>query len=287
LTSRPANSLDPALTVLRCGARALDLTRVIIMGVLNITPDSFFDGGRHRDLDAALRRAAAMADEGAEIIDIGGESTRPGAAPVSEAEELARVVPVIEAVHDRVDAVISVDTSKPAVMRAAIAAGAGFINDVYALRQPGALAAATAAGVPVCLMHMQGEPRSMQAAPEYGNVVASVVEFLRERVATAREAGIPHDQLVIDPGFGFGKTLSHNVDLLRNLPEFLQLGLPVLVGLSRKSLIGGLIGAPVQERAAASVALALIAAQNGAHIVRVHDVAMTRDAIRTWEAVRS
>ena len=268
-------------------SRQLDLGRVAIMGILNITPDSFSDGGLFLGRDRALAHALEMAADGADIIDVGGESTRPGAPAVSVEQELARVIPVIEAVRAAVELPISIDTSKPEVMRAAVAAGAGLINDVRALREPGALEAAAGLGVPVCLMHMQGEPRTMQANPVYGDVLAEVREFLAGRVAACEAAGIPRARLIVDPGFGFGKTVAHNLALLRGLPELAGLGCPVLAGLSRKSLIGAVLGLPVDERLHASVALALIAVQNGASIVRVHDVRATRDAVRMWEAVQS
>jgi dihydropteroate synthase len=272
-------------TVLHCNGRALDLGRVAIMGILNTTPDSFSDGGLFIARDAALTRARRMAEEGADIIDVGGESTRPGAQAVSAEDEIARVVPVIEAIAKEIPLPISIDTSKPEVMRAAVAAGAGLINDVRALREPGALEVAAKLKVPVCLMHMQGEPRSMQANPHYEDVVREVREFLDARIAAAEAVGIQRGQIVVDPGFGFGKTAEHNLDLLRGLREFRSLGCPMLAGLSRKSMIGKLLDLPVSQRLHASVALALIAVQNGARIVRVHDVGATREAIRMWEAV--
>jgi dihydropteroate synthase len=256
------------------------------MGILNITPDSFSDGGFFLSAHKAVAHARQMAEEGADLIDIGGESTRPGAQAVSVQEELDRVIPVIEAVTRSVALPVSIDTSKPEVMRAAVGAGAGFINDVCALREPGALDAAAALKVPVCLMHMQGEPRSMQANPDYTDVVGEVRDFLKARIEACVAAGIPRARLVVDPGFGFGKTVAHNLELLRRLGEFTGLGVPVLAGLSRKSMIGALLDLPVDRRLHASVALALIAVQNGARIVRVHDVRATRDAIRMWEAVR-
>jgi len=255
------------------------------MGILNITPDSFSDGGFFLSGEQAVLRAHQMVEEGADIIDIGGESTRPGAQPVSVQEELDRVIPVIEALAKELPLPVSVDTSKPEVMYAAVNAGAGFINDVRALREPGALDTAAGLVVPVCLMHMQGEPRSMQANPGYAEVVNDVREFLAGRIAAADTAGIGRDRIVIDPGFGFGKTVAHNLELLRRLDEFRDLGVPILAGLSRKSLIGSLLGLPVEERVHASVALALTAVQNGASVVRVHDVRATRDAVRMWEAV--
>ncbi len=270
---------------LDCGGRRLDLSRTVVMGILNVTPDSFSDGGIFFKRAEAILRAEQMVEEGADIIDIGGESTRPGAAVVSVEEELARVVPVIERLRERIPVPISIDTSKPDVMRAAVAAGATMINDVCALREPGALKAAAELKMPVCLMHMQGEPRTMQDDPVYGDVVVEVRDFLAGRIAAACDAGIPRERIVVDPGFGFGKTVAHNLALLRNLRELATLGVPVLAGLSRKSLIGKLLGLPVERRANASVALALLAVQNGARIVRVHDVAPTVEAIRMFEAV--
>lgn len=255
------------------------------MGVLNVTPDSFSDGGVFFGRDQAVAQALRLAEEGADLIDVGGESTRPGAQPVSAQEELDRVVPVIEALRTAVSIPVSIDTSKPEVMRAAVAAGAGLINDVLALRAPGALATAAALAVPVCLMHMHGEPRTMQRDPVYTDVVGEVREFLKNRRAAAIAAGIRPEQILIDPGFGFGKTAAHNLALLRDLSALCTLGAPLLAGLSRKSLIGALLGLPVEERLHASVALALIAVQNGAAIVRVHDVRATREAIRMVEAV--
>jgi dihydropteroate synthase len=255
------------------------------MGILNVTPDSFSDGGNFLFRDKAVAHARAMVAEGADIIDIGGESTRPGAKSVSVQEEMDRVIPVIEALHGEVAVPLSIDTSKPEVMRTAVAAGAGFINDVYALRAPGALEAAAELNVPVCLMHMQGEPRTMQDNPHYADVVTDVREFLAARLAAAGAAGIARERLVIDPGFGFGKTAEHNLELLRGLDIFSRLGPPVLAGLSRKSMIGKLLGLPVERRMHASVALALIAVQNGARIVRVHDVGPTVEALRMVRVV--
>lgn len=256
-----------------------------IMGVLNVTPDSFSDGGRWNDTDRAVAHAREMAEQGADVIDVGGESTRPGAAAVTMDEELDRVIPVVEAIHSALEATISVDTSKPEVMHAAANAGAGMINDIRALREPGALEAAAATGLPVCLMHMQGEPRSMQAAPRYDDVVAEVEAFLLERARSAEAAGIDHDHIVLDPGFGFGKTLDHNLALLGALPRLAAHGYPLLAGLSRKSMLEPLTGRAVDERLAGSLALVLLAAQGGAAIVRVHDVAGTRDVLRVLEAV--
>ena len=268
-----------------CGGRTLDLSRTAIMGILNVTPDSFSDGGVFIHPDAAVAHAIQMVEEGADIIDVGGESTRPGAQSVSAPEEIDRVVPIIEALHKEIRAPISIDTSKPEVMRAAVDAGAGLINDVRALQAEGALAAAAELGVPVCLMHMQGEPRTMQTDPQYGDVVAEVRDFLGQRMAAAVAAGVPRDAIILDPGFGFGKTVAHNLELLRNLKTLAALRTPVLIGLSRKHLIGKILDLPVARRVHASAALALIAAHNGAHIVRVHDVAPTREAIRMMEAV--
>jgi len=226
-----------------------------------------------------------MIAEGADILDIGGESTRPGAAAVSLDEEMARVLPLIERIAAEFDVPVSIDTSKPELMRAAVAAGAAMINDVSALRVPGAVAVIAALGVPVCLMHMQGEPRSMQAAPQYDDVLADVIRFLADRVTVCVAAGIARERLLIDPGFGFGKTLQHNLALLRGLGQFRQLGLPILVGISRKSMLGAITGKPVGERQTASVAAALMAVERGARVVRVHDVAATVDALRLWRAV--
>jgi dihydropteroate synthase len=271
---------------LDCAGRPLDLTRPRVMGVLNVTPDSFSDGGDFLSPDAALHRAERMVEEGAAVIDIGGESTRPGAPPVSAEEEISRVVPVIAAVVRWAPIPVSVDTSKPEVMRAAVDAGAGLINDVWALRRPGALETAAACAVPVCLMHMQGEPGTMQQAPAYADVVAEVAAFLAARVDACVAAGIPRGRVLLDPGFGFGKTLAHNLALLAGLRELSLLGLPVLVGLSRKSLLGALTGRAVGERLAGSLAAAVLAVERGARLVRAHDVAATVDALRVVWAVR-
>ena len=271
---------------LQCGARTLDLSAPVVMGVLNVTPDSFSDGGRFIGRDAALKHAGAMIAAGAAIIDIGGESTRPGAAPVSIAEELDRVIPVVEAIAAEYDVVISVDTSTPEVMRDSAARGAGLINDVRALQRPGALSAAAATGLAVCLMHMQGEPGTMQQAPVYRDVVSEVRQFLRSRVDACVAAGIRRDLLLLDPGFGFGKNDAHNLALLAALPQLAEDG-PVLAGLSRKSMIGRLLGRPVDDRLIGSVTLALLAAQRGARILRVHDVAETVDALRLLQALNS
>jgi len=270
---------------LQCGRHTLDLDIPVVMGVLNVTPDSFSDGGRFVELPAALAQAERLAGEGAAIIDVGGESTRPGAAPVDVEEELRRVIPVIERLVERLAVPVSVDTSKPAVMRAAIAAGASMVNDVTALRGPGAIEAVAESGVAVCLMHMQGEPRSMQKEPRYTDVLVEVRDFLRGRVACCVEAGIAVSRLVVDPGFGFGKTLEHNLELLRRLPELAADGHPVLAGLSRKSMIGQLTGRDDGERLGGSLALATLAMLAGARIVRAHDVGPTVDAIRIVAAM--
>lgn len=254
-------------------------TPVRLMGILNVTPDSFSDGGRFMDRQAALAAARRMHEEGASVIDVGGESTRPGARPVAAEEEIARVVPVIEAIHAELDVAISIDTSKPRVMDAAVRAGASMINDVMALRGEGAVETARDLAVPVCLMHMQGSPRTMQKNPRYDDVVAEVREFLLRRADACMSAGIDSDKIIIDPGFGFGKNLEHNLTLLANLEVLVETGYPVLVGLSRKSMIGAMIDRSVEQRTAASAALALIAAQKGAAIVRVHDVAETADVL--------
>ena len=275
------------MTILHCGARLLDLARPRVMGILNVTPDSFSDGGLFATTDAALRHATDLVAEGADLIDVGGESTRPGARPISVQEELDRVIPVVEALAREVPVPVSIDTTKPGVMRAAVAAGAGLINDVAALRQPGALAAAAELAVPVCLMHMQGEPGTMQRDPTYHDVVAEVRAFLAERLTACEAAGIARERLLIDPGFGFGKTLAHNLALLRGLPSLCDLGVPVLVGLSRKSMIGALLDrAPVDERLSGSLAAAVLAVERGAAIVRGHDVGPTVQALRIVAAVR-
>ena len=273
------------ITQLRCGERTLLLERPLVMGVVNLTPDSFSDGGRYLEPAQALERALTLDAEGAAILDLGGESTRPGAAPVTEQEEIRRVLPVLERLRPRTRAILSIDTSKPEVMRAAAAVGVDLINDVYALRAPGALEAAAASGCAVCLMHMQGEPRTMQHAPHYDDVVGEVRAFLAERVSACRAAGIADARIVLDPGFGFGKTLEHNLTLLRRLEALRIEGLPLLAGLSRKSMIGALTGKPSEARVHGSVAAALIAAQNGARILRVHDVAATVDALKVLTAV--
>lgn len=272
------------------GDHSLDLSRPRIMGVLNTTPDSFSDGGNYYrsgrlSLPLALQRARQMLDEGADMIDIGGESTRPGATPVSEQEELDRVVPVVEAVAGELGALVSVDTSSPAVMRESAAAGAGLINDVRALRREGALEAAQRTGLPVCLMHMQGQPDTMQKQPEYRDPVQEVRDFLLERSEACLNAGFQADQLLLDPGFGFGKSLEHNLELLRRLRELADLGYPLLVGLSRKSMLGKLLGRDVDQRLPGSLALAMASVQRGAKIIRVHDVAATCDVLRVLSAL--
>ena len=272
------------MPILRCGRHLLDLTRPRVMGVLNVTPDSFSDGGRFLDFDRALAHARKMLSDGADLIDIGGESTRPGASPTSEPDEIERVIPIVETLA-RDDAVISVDTMKPAVMRAAISAGASMINDVRALRAPETLEIAAKRDVAVCLMHMQGEPRTMQSAPVYGDVVADVRRFLEERVVACTSAGIAAVRIVVDPGFGFGKTVAHNLCLLRNLPAIASLGFPIVAGLSRKSTLGALTGRSADDRLAASIAAALSAVAHGASIIRVHDVRETVDALKVWWAI--
>ena len=275
-------------TRIDCGGRVLILERPLIMGVVNVTPDSFSDGGQLATVGAAVAHGLRLVAEGADLLDVGGESTRPGAEPVTVDEELHRVLPVIAALVAQTSVPLSVDTSKPAVMRAAVAAGAGMINDVLALRGEGALDAAAELGVPVCLMHMQGEPRSMQDAPDYADVVSEVHRFLADRVLACQFAGIEQRRLLVDPGFGFGKTLEHNLALLRGLGRFASLGVPLVAGLSRKGMLGRITGRELpQERVHASVAAALIAVQNGAAIVRVHDVTATRDALAVWQAVAS
>lgn len=270
--------------MLNCAGRPLDLARPVIMGVINTTPDSFSDGGTlyrgdRLDLEAALERARCMVVEGAAILDIGGESTRPGARPVTLQQEQDRVLPLVERIAAELDVVISVDTSSPELMRQAAGLGAGLLNDVRALRRPGALEAAAATGLPVCLMHMRGEPGNMQTDPRYDDVVAEVIAWLLERVQVCERAGIRQDGLILDPGFGFGKTVGHNLQLLQNLPHLVDQGFPVLVGLSRKSLIGKLLGREVHQRLPAGLALAVMAVERGASIVRTHDIRETADAI--------
>ena len=281
-------SLDLFAPVLDCAGRPLRLDRPRVVGILNITPDSFSDGGNHINVEDAVAHGLRMLEEGADMLDIGGESTRPGADDVSVEEELRRVIPVIEQLASRTIVPLAIDTSKPEVMRAAAAAGAGMINDVYALRREGALDAVAELGLPVCLMHMQGEPRSMQAAPHYDDVVGDVHRFLTDRLFACELAGIDRRKVMVDPGFGFGKTLEHNLALLRALERFASLGSGVYVGLSRKSMIGAMTGRQLPaERAAGSAAAALIAVQRGARMVRVHDVAATVDALAVWHAVQA
>ena len=268
-----------------CAGRTVDLSRPHVMGILNVTPDSFSDGGRFLNLDASLRHAGEMVAAGASFIDVGGESTRPGADAVSVSEELDRVIPVVEAITRELDVVVSIDTSKAELIRAAAAAGAGLVNDVRALREPGALAAAAATHLPVCLMHMQGQPEYMQNSPNYYCVTEEVLAFLEERIAACETAGIVRSRIVIDPGFGFGKTVQHNLQLLNRLPEFVQTGFPVLVGLSRKSLLGKVTGRAVEQRLAAGVAAAALAVSKGARIIRAHDVPATVDAIKMAQAM--
>ena len=273
---------------LDCAGRELRLDRPRIAGIINVTPDSFSGDGSAASTDAAIAHGLKLAEEGADLLDVGGESTRPGAESVSAEAEIARVVPVIETLAKRTSLPISIDTSKAEVMRAAVAVGAGLINDVYALRRDGALDAAAALRVPVCLMHMQGEPRTMQKDPQYEDVVSDVRRFLAERIFACEMSGIDKKRIVVDPGFGFGKTLEHNLALLRALDQFAALGVPLLVGLSRKGMIGTLTGREQHaERVAGSAAAALLAVQKGAAIVRVHDVAATRDALAVWAAVAS
>jgi dihydropteroate synthase len=273
--------------LLDCACKSLDLSKPRVMGILNVTPDSFSDGGRFVRPDEAIEQALRMVEEGAAIIDIGGESTRPGAQDVSIEEEINRVVPVIEALAPVLPVPISVDSSKPEVMRAAVAAGAGMINDVYALRRGGALEAAAELQVPICLMHMQGEPRTMQAEPHYDNVVAEVAAFLREQVIRCEAAGIPRSCILLDPGFGFGKTLEHNLALLRHMNEINIDDLPLLVGISRKSMIGALLDLPVGERVYGSIAAATLAVWQGARVIRAHDVKATAEAVKVAWAVKA
>jgi dihydropteroate synthase len=270
--------------VLKLGRYSLTLERPLIMGVVNVTPDSFSDGGRFFGTQQALEHARVLIEEGADILDIGGESSRPGAEPVGLDEELRRVMPVLEQLA-QMPVPVSVDTCKPEVMRRAIAAGAAMVNDINALREPGALEAVAQGQAAVCLMHMQGAPRSMQRNPQYEDVVAEVTAFLAQRVEAAQQAGIARERIVIDPGFGFGKSTGHNLELLQGLSTIAGLGQPVLVGLSRKSLFGKITGKPVADRISASVAAALLAVERGAALVRVHDVAATRDALLVLNAI--
>ena len=271
---------------LHCGSFHLDLIRPLVMGIVNVTPDSFSDGGHHLQRDVALAHAQQLIAEGADILDIGGESTRPGAQPVSTQQEMDRVLPVIEGLRG-VPVPLSIDTHKPEVMRAALVAGVGMVNDINALQSAGALEAIQASDAAICLMHKQGTPQTMQAQPQYEDVMGDVLEFLRERVAAVQAAGIARERIVVDPGFGFGKTLVHNLTLLRGLDTFVGLGVPVLAGLSRKSMLGAITGNDVGHRLHASVAAALIAVQRGASIVRVHDVQATVEVLKIWNAVNS
>jgi dihydropteroate synthase len=269
----------------RCRQRAIDLSRPVVLGILNVTPDSFSDGGRFAEVDAALKRARQIVAEGAAIIDVGGQSTRPGASAVEEAVEIARVLPVIEAIAASYDVAISIDSSKPAVMAAAVAAGACIINDVYALRAPGARAVAAETHAGVCLMHMRGEPRTMQESPHYNDVVAEVSEFLLREQQACVDAGVAIECIAFDPGFGFGKSLEHNLTLLKELPRFAALNAPLLVGVSRKNVIGKILGKAVNDRLYGGLGLAALAVMSGARIIRTHDVGPTLDAIRTVSAV--
>jgi dihydropteroate synthase len=279
---------DPFATVLDCNGRALVLDRPRVVGIVNVTPDSFSDGGQHDSLDAAYAHALKLVEEGADMLDIGGESTRPGADDVSAEEEIRRVVPLIERLAAATTVPLSIDTSKPEVMRAAVGAGAGMINDVYALRREGALDTAAELRVPVCLMHMQGEPRSMQEAPDYDDVVGDVHRFLTDRLFSCELAGIDKRRVLVDPGFGFGKNLEHNLALLRATARFAELGAGAYVGVSRKSMIGAMTGrTDPAARVHGSVAAAMIAVQRGAILVRVHDVAPTVDALAVWAAVKA
>ncbi|RMU62682.1 Dihydropteroate synthase [Pseudomonas syringae pv. syringae] len=274
-------------TRLPCGNRVLDLAHTHVMGILNATPDSFSDGGRYSQLDAALRHAEAMVQAGATLIDVGGESTRPGARPVSASEEVERVAPLVEVIARELDVIISVDTSTPEVMLATVGLGAGLINDVRALQRPGALEAAASTGLPVCLMHMLGEPGTMQNDPHYDDLVGEVCAFLAERMKQCVAAGIGQQQIILDPGFGFAKTLEHNLSLFKHMEALHALGRPLLVGVSRKSMIGAVLGRPVDQRLSGGLALAVLAMAKGARILRVHDVAETADVVRMIAAVEA
>ncbi len=267
--------------------RELDMGRCHVMGIINVTPDSFSDGGRYNSVDLAVQRAREMVSAGAAFLDVGGESTRPGAAPVSEQEELDRVCPVVEAIAKELDVVISVDTSTPSVIRESARQGAGLINDIRALEREGALEAAVASGLPVCLMHMKGDPGTMQQNPEYRHVLRDVATYLMDRVRTAEAAGIPPEKILLDPGFGFGKTLEHNLRLLAALEQLRVLGYPLLIGMSRKTMLGQITGRDVGERLPASLAVATISALKGASVIRVHDVRETVDAVSVVEAMQA
>lgn len=279
-----ASMFSVPITALDCGRFQLELDRPQIMGILNVTPDSFSDGGRYAAIDKAITRARQMVSEGAAILDIGGESTRPGSRPVSDEEEIRRVVPVIEALYS-LGVPLSVDTMKTKVMRAAIGAGVDLVNDINALSAPGALELIAAKKTAVCLMHMQGSPRSMQHSPRYQNVVAEVIDYLRVRLQALQGGGIAASRILLDPGFGFGKNLAHNLELFGGLSQLADLGYPLLVGVSRKAMLGELTGRAVGERQVASVSAALLAVERGARVVRVHDVASTCDALKVWEGV--
>ena len=280
-------SVAPTFDRLPCGSRFLDLSRPQVMGILNVTPDSFSDGGRYGQRDAALRHAEAMLRAGATLIDVGGESTRPGARAVSPVEELERVAPIVEAIAAELDVIISVDTSTPAVMRETARLGAGLINDVRSLQRDGALDAAFDSGLPVCLMHMRGEPTTMQDSPQYADVLVEVGDFLAERMSACAAVGIPAERILLDPGFGFAKTLEHNLSLFKHMDALHALGRPLLVGVSRKSMIGKVLGHEVGGRLYGSLALAALALSKGAHILRVHDVAETVDVVRMIAAVEA
>jgi len=267
--------------------RELDMGRCHVMGIVNVTPDSFSDGGRYNSVELAVQRAREMVADGAAFVDVGGESTRPGAAPVSEQEELDRVCPVVEAIAREVDTVISVDTSTPSVIRETARLGAGLVNDVRALEREGAVDAAVEAGLPVCVMHMKGAPGTMQQNPEYRHVVRDVATYLMDRVRVCEAAGIPAEKILLDPGFGFGKTLEHNLQLLATLEQLRVLGYPLLVGMSRKTMLGQITGREVSERLPASLAVATISALKGASVIRVHDVRETVDAVRVVEAMQA
>lgn len=280
-------ALNMTTTTIQCAGRELKLDSPVIMGILNITPDSFSDGGLYNNLEQALQRSEKMIADGALIIDVGGESTRPGAQPVTEAQELDRVIPVIEKLHQEIDVIISVDTNKAVVITEAAKAGAGLINDVMALRNDGALSAAHKTGLPVCLMHIQGEPRNMQKEPQYNDVITEVKDFLQQQAERCIAQGINKEQIIIDPGFGFGKTLAHNISLFKNIKTLKALGYPVLVGASRKTMIGQITGKKeVSHRMAGSLAFAVMAAASGSAIIRAHDVAETVDAVKVAMALQ-